>query len=130
MATISKSVVGDWAGYGVPLQRNRNDIEFGFDVNGGVDENFLDVFGIKLLHGRNFQKNMPADRNAVLISRFATVRMGFSKPQEALGTRLILPWYGHDKVEVIGIYEDYEFQPFLLSHNQGPRGSFLRMETI
>lgn len=123
--TISKNIVGDWTGYGVPLQRNKNDIEFGLDVNGGVDEHFIDVFGIKLLHGRNFQKNMPSDRNAILLSRYATSRLGFGTPEEALGARLILPWHGHDNVEVIGVYEDYEFRPFLLSYNQGPRGSFL-----
>ena len=124
-ATISKNVAGDWTGYGVPLQRNKNGIEFGLDVNGGVDESFLTVFGIKLLHGRNFQKDMPADRNAILLSHYATKRLGFSTAEEALGTRVILPWYGHDNVEVIGVYQDYEFQPFLLSYNKGPRGSFL-----
>jgi putative ABC transport system permease protein len=124
-ATISKNVAGDWVGYGVPLQRIRNEIEFGLDTNGGVDENFLDVFGIKLLHGRNFQRGMPADRNAILVSRYATARLGFSTPEEALGAKLILPWYGNEDVEVIGVYEDYEFQPFLLNYNHGPRGSFL-----
>jgi putative ABC transport system permease protein len=123
--TVSKNVVGDWAGYGVPLQVNKDEIEFGFDINGGVDENFLNVYGIKLLHGRNFRTDMPADQNAILVSREATVKLGFSLPEEALGARLILPWYGHDNVEVIGVYEDYEFRPLFTTYFQGKRGSFL-----
>ncbi len=123
--TVSKNVIGDWAGYGVPLQRNKNDIEFGFDVNGGVDQNFLKVYGIKLIYGRNFQEDKPSDQNAILISRAGAARLGFHSPEEALGERLILPWSGHDNVEVIGVYEDYEFRPFLQSYYQHERGSFL-----
>jgi len=123
--TVSKNVIGDWAGYGVPLQRNKNDIEFGLDVNGGVDQNFLKVYGIKLLYGRNFQEDKPSDQNAILISRAGAARLGFHSPEEALGARLILPWSGQDNVEVLGVYEDYEFRPFLLSYYQPKRGSFL-----
>src|SRR5690606_23103136 len=39
--TVSKNVPGDFAGYGIPLQRRKNGEEFGFDTNGGVDEGFL-----------------------------------------------------------------------------------------
>lgn len=124
-ATVSKNIAGDWPGYGVPLQRHKEEIEYGLDVNGGVDEHFIDVYKIKLLHGRNFQSDMPSDRNAILISRGAAQRLGFPTPEAALGARLIMPWYGHDDVEVIGIYEDYEFRPFFALTNFGRRGSFL-----
>lgn len=123
--SISKSVVGDAAHYGIPVQRNKNDIEWGLDTNGGVDENFLKTYGIKLLYGRNFQSEMPADKNAILLSRAAVFRMGFSSPQEAIGAKLILPWSDRDDVEVVGIYEDYEFRPFFAGVFQKERGSFL-----
>ncbi|HZY79375.1 MAG TPA: ABC transporter permease [Cyclobacteriaceae bacterium] len=127
--TTSKTVIGDVALYGIPIQRNKNDIEWGFDTNGGVDENFLETFGIPILHGRNFQPDMPSDRNAILVSKDATTRMGFKRPDDAIGAKVILPWYHHDNVEIIGVYRDYEFRPFLSDLVDPNRGSFISYKT-
>ncbi|MBL7856605.1 MAG: ABC transporter permease [Cyclobacteriaceae bacterium] len=123
--TVSKNVLGEFAGYGVPLILHKDGVEFGFDINGGVDENFLPVYKIKLLYGRNFQSDMPADKNAILVSRATTVLLGFPSPEKALGVRVFLPWYNRDDAEIIGVYEDYEFRPRLLSFAQHGRGSFM-----
>ena len=73
------------------VKRSENGISVGLFSNGVVDENFLDLYGIHLLEGRNFQANSPADENSVLLSSLAVERLGFSSPKEAVGARIILP---------------------------------------
>jgi putative ABC transport system permease protein len=122
---VSKSVAGDYAGYGIAVKRNPNDSQLGIYTNGGVDENFITLYGIKLIAGRNFQANKPADQKAILISELASVHLGFADPTSAIGEKLILPWFNRE-AEVIGVYEDYEFGPFFVEQNnrKGP-DSFL-----
>ena len=114
-ASISKSVVGDNISFPIFIKRNRNGTESGMDSNGGVDENFLGLYGIPILAGRNFQPDKPSDRKAVLISRTASTRLGFSTVQECIGATLILREFGKEHgtndVEIIGVYDDYEFRP-------------------
>ncbi len=109
--TMSKSVVGDYVSYGVAVRRSLNAVDYGLNTNGGVDENFIPFYGIKLVAGRNFQAGKPADQKAILISELASVRLGFTSPTEAIGEKIILPWYNQD-AEIIGVYEDYESRPF------------------
>ena len=123
--TISKSVVGDFAGYGVAVRRNRDAVDYGLHTNGGVDENFLPLYSIRLIAGRNFQADKPVDQKSILLSEAATIRLGFSSPADAVGEKIFLPWYNRE-AEIIGVYKDYEFRPFL-TDRIGKRGpvSFL-----
>jgi putative ABC transport system permease protein len=122
---VSKSVVGDYAGYGVSVKPNRNDSDYGMHTNGGVDENFLPLYGIRLVAGRNFQADKPADQKSILLSEMAAKRLGFANPTDAIAAKVFLPWYNQD-AEIIGVYEDYEFRPFL-TDQRGAKGptSFL-----
>ena len=74
----------------------------------GIDYDYLDVYGIKLLAGRNFT---PADHNAdwdklhnTLINRSAAKLLGFSSPEAAIGKAIIS---GTKRWDVIGVVEDY-----------------------
>jgi putative ABC transport system permease protein len=74
----------------------------------GIDYDYLDVYGIKLLAGRNFT---PADHNAdwdklhnTLINRSAAKLLGFSSPEAAIGKAIIS---GKKRWDVIGVVEDY-----------------------
>jgi putative ABC transport system permease protein len=53
----------------------------------------------------------PSDRNAIVLSKAAAQRLGFGKPEDAIGQWI----YSGDqqKVEVIGAINDYKLQPFL-----------------
>lgn len=123
--TISKSVVGDHVGWGVSVRRNREAVDYGLNTNGGVDENFIPLYGIRLTAGRNFQTDKPVDQKSILLSEKATTRLGFASPADAIGEKVFLPWYNRE-AEVIGVYEDYEFRPFL-TDRKGTKGmvSFL-----
>lgn len=97
----------------------------GLFSNGVVDENFLDLYEIKLLEGRNFQANLPADKYSVLISKIASERLGFSSPKECIGVKILLPNYNDREAEIIGVYEDYEFEPYFKQLQDKGQGSVL-----
>jgi len=123
-STISRTVMGDENGIPFFAKRSENSIRVGLFSNGVVDENFLDLYGIKLLMGRNFQPNLP-DQQSVLISRNAAERLGFSSPKECVGAKLFLPNYNNHEVEIIGVYDDYEFLPYFAQAQGSGRGSIL-----
>jgi putative ABC transport system permease protein len=73
-----------------------------------IDYDFLDVYGVKILAGRNFT---PADHNPdfsklhnTIINRSAAKLLGFASPQAAIGKSIMS---GTKKWDVIGVIEDY-----------------------
>jgi len=96
-----------------------------------VDYDFLDVYGIKLIAGRNFR---PTDHNprganlrAMMINRSAAKLLGFKSPEAAIGKTILR---GTRKWDVVGVVEDYHqkslryplepmiFMPFYGTNNQ------------
>ena len=74
----------------------------------GVDYDFMTVYGIKMLAGRNFTV---ADHNPdwsklhnIIINYSAAKLLGFNSPQEAVGKSI---FRGDKKWDVIGIVADY-----------------------
>jgi putative ABC transport system permease protein len=127
-ATVSKSVAGDASGlgYGLPIKTSPDGNEIGFDSNGGVDERFLPFYGVDVIAGRNFLPDNPSDKESLLISKAVAAQLGYKSPEDALGTRLYLPWHRNQAVKIIGVFEDYEFRPFLRDFGSGKnRGSVL-----
>jgi putative ABC transport system permease protein len=84
----------------------------------GVDENFLSLFDIHLVAGRNFESDDRAD--AIILSRFAVERLNFESPQAAVGSKIIAGpqdtlWR---ELEIIGVMENIKTTPFYSSpHN-------------
>ena len=54
----------------------------------GIDYDFLDAYGLKLLAGRNFSHEMSTDTAAVLFNEAAIEQLGYRTPQEALDKRI------------------------------------------
>jgi putative ABC transport system permease protein len=127
MASLSKSIMGDGGGLPQFAQRNEGTAVVGLFSNGGVDENFLDLYGIRLLEGRNFKANSPSNLKSVLLSNSAIKRLGFSSPSEAIGARIILNYKVKD-VEIIGVYDEYEYVPFFAQLQTSP-GTLLTYKT-
>jgi len=73
-----------------------------------VDYDFLDVYGIKVIAGRNFKPtdHDPNGRNvrAMLINRSAAKLLGFKTPEDAVGKTVLR---GSRKWDVVGVVEDY-----------------------
>ena len=68
-----------------------------------VDENFLDLYGIRLIAGRNLT---PADSSKnILVNETLMKNLGYSNPQEIVGAELKLG--GDGMVHVVGVINDY-----------------------
>ncbi len=73
----------------------------------GVDYDFVDVFDLDILHGRNFSKDFPADKDALLLNETAVKWMGFNSSEEAIGG--IVDYWG-ELYPIIGVLADYHQQ--------------------
>lgn len=96
------------------LDRNRNSRNIGKpeanDVQdyqnyeySAVDENFLDLYGIRLIAGRNLT-SADSSKN-ILINETLMKNLGYSNPQEIVGAQL--KGGGGDVVHVVGVINDY-----------------------
>src|SRR6187455_1668438 len=96
-----------------------------------VDYDFLNVYGVKLIAGRNFIRT-DHDPNGsklhnILINRSAAKLLGFSSPENAIGKAILK---GDRKWDVIGVVDDYHqkslryplepiiFMPFYSTNSQ------------
>lgn len=71
-----------------------------------VDYEFLKLYDIKLLNGRNFSKSMGADLNsACIINESAARKIGW---KDSIGKTITLGG-GSEKVTVIGVIKDFQY---------------------
>lgn len=97
----------------VNTRRRGSATQVGFEWN-GVSEDYFELFGLKLMAGRNF---VPSDKDdVVILSEVAVQRLGFENPADAVGTKLeMLKWEASAKfhtVEIIGILKEFRTMPF------------------
>ena len=72
----------------------------------GIDEDFLDVYEIELLAGRNLNLSIASDSTeAFILNETAVERLGWTDP---IGKEL--EWRGHRRGRVIGIVKDFHSQ--------------------
>ncbi len=99
----------------------------------GIDPTFIDAMGMKLLAGRTFSETQPMDdvttstpsvpaeqralvaRGAnILVSEEAARRLGFARPEDALGkqvlTDLVEAEYGQVPATIVGVVTDARFR--------------------
>jgi putative ABC transport system permease protein len=107
--SVSQSVAGDNDQQFIALKRNESDPGIQVETNGGVDHNFIPFYNIKLISGRNFLPDSPADFNSIILSESTVQRLGFVNPEDAIGRNL----YYSQKIEIIGIIKDYKLRPLL-----------------
>jgi putative ABC transport system permease protein len=74
------------------------------------DERFIPLYGISLVAGRSFQKDMPTDiAGAFLVNEAAVKAFGWTRPEEALGKRL-QTGNGGRVLTVIGVTKDFHYR--------------------
>ena len=74
----------------------------------GVDEDFLDTYGIELAAGRNFSIDRVSDSTTVILNETAVVAFGFTK-ENVLGSLIRIPEQDYE-VRVIGVVRDFHFR--------------------
>ncbi len=101
-----------------------------------VDEDFLPALDIKLLVGRNFESGVP-NHDMVIVNEEAVHRLGFSSPEEALGSKItfVSRWKGEPST-IIGVLANYYQQspkeqqiPLLLRYEDNADYFSIRLNT-
>lgn len=102
--TGSSNVPGDeifWANGIRRLTANRESNISGYIV--GMDHDYVDAFGLKIIEGRNF--DITTNRNkSVIVNRAMATALDFKDPKSAIGEKVI---QGADTMEIIGVLENY-----------------------
>lgn len=72
-----------------------------------MDFEFADVFRIRLLAGRLFDEQYPNDGDStVILTESATKVLGFTKPEDALGSAIHIPGFNWSPM-IVGVVNDY-----------------------
>ncbi len=92
--------------------------------SGQVDYDFVDLYGIKIIEGRNFSREFPSDaQGAFLVNETLVKALGWENP---VGRELI--HFGGTVGKIVGIMRDFNYQPL---HNPiGPLYFFMRHTEI
>lgn len=96
-----------------------------------VDEDFIDVFKLKLLNGRSFSRSFPADSNNFIINERMAAVMGLT-PKTAVGKALS---FTQRNGTIVGVVKDFNFkpvqtaiEPLILRYNKN--GGFIVLRTL
>lgn len=84
----------------------------------GVDYDYTNAYGLKLVAGRNFAKSFGTDPNAVIFNKMAIAQLGFQNPAEAIGKEI--EFWGKTYT-VVGVVDNFHqqslreaFEPLIL----------------
>jgi putative ABC transport system permease protein len=95
----------------------------------GVDYDFFDVFGLKLIAGRTFSKKFGTDPHAVIFNKAGIKLLGFTKPADALGKKI--DFWG-EQYTIAGVSENFHqqslkdaYEPLILRLIPDLRGYFV-----
>lgn len=80
-----------------------------------IGTEFLGVFNLELLTGRNFSPDLESDKKTMLINEEATKMFGFKGIEDAIGKIIFI---GSRRFEVIGVIKNYHFRS--LQHQLQP----------
>ena len=77
-----------------------------------IDESFLQTLDVKPVAGRLFSEQFPGDTaNAFVINMEAVKQLGYSSPDQAVGSKLYLDYRGQTyDFDVVGVVKDFHFQ--------------------
>lgn len=76
----------------------------------GVDENYVPLYDIDIIAGRNFRSNEIENSNLALISLNSMKNFNISSPQEALGKKIKIETFDKEDFEIIGVIDNYHHQ--------------------
>jgi len=75
----------------------------------GMDADYADYYGLKIIAGRNFSQDYPNEKNSVLFNESAYQLMGFASLEEAIGQEI--NFWG-DTLQIVGIVQDYHHESY------------------
>ncbi|HLG40318.1 MAG TPA: ABC transporter permease, partial [Chitinophagaceae bacterium] len=107
-ASLSFTIPGKQREYKIVVKKYGDNTDSTIVRFNSMDYNFLDVFKMRLLAGRNFSKEFPNDDDtSVIITEKASQLLGYKTPQDAVGKTLVIPGFGGWKPIIAGVVNDY-----------------------
>lgn len=100
-----------WGGYIRRVGSEPTDIEI--YQSGGIDYDFIDLYQMKILAGRNFSEDYPSDKQAVILTEEAMYELGFENPEGAVGQYILYPINNernNKPIKVIGVVKNFHQQ--------------------
>ncbi|GAB3903429.1 ABC transporter permease [Larkinella knui] len=75
-----------------------------------VDFDFMKTYDLKLVAGRSFDRNRPADSLGLVLNESAVKQFGFQSSEQAIGEKILLETTHDRPNEIIGVVRDYHQQ--------------------
>ncbi|HEY9046090.1 MAG TPA: ABC transporter permease [Ohtaekwangia sp.] len=89
-----------------------------------ADEEFVSTLGLELKVGRQFSKDIPGDKDRVILNETAARALGWNVDEQILGKKI--SYTGRGQFEVIGVVRDFNYwslnqviQPMAIFHING-----------
>jgi len=73
----------------------------------GVDDKLIDLYKMEFVNGRNFSKEFPTDKEAVIINETAVKWLEFESPEDALNKQID---YWQNIYTIVGVLKDYRHE--------------------
>ncbi len=74
-----------------------------------TDTDYLDLFGIEIIAGRNFSDQLDSDSVVVMMMNERAVSELGVNPQEIIGRKADMPTWGFENIPIVGIASNYHF---------------------
>jgi putative ABC transport system permease protein len=74
-----------------------------------ADDNYIPTLDVKLVIGRNFYRDTPADSNKVILNETAIRKIGWTADESVIGKKITYPADPGAAFEVIGIISDFNY---------------------
>jgi len=113
--SISTSIPGEsvgWNAGGIKIVGTDEGTQKQYRVI-GVDYDYLKMYGIKLIAGREFSRDFGSDDSSVIFNKKGFEQLGLNKPEDAIGKKI--DFWGR-QYTIVGITENF--------HQQSLRESF------
>lgn len=108
----SGSVPGRSHNWGADVRRSGASLsEFKLGSVVWIDPDFIPLYDIPFLAGRNFNTSIRSDMEAVIINEVSLKTFGLGSAEEALQQKLVLD---SDTAEIIGVLKDYHWRSLKL----------------
>ncbi len=107
--TISTSIPGEavgWNAGGIKLVGTNESTQKQYRVI-GMDHDYLEQYGIKLIAGRYFSKDFGTDDSAVVFNKKGFEQLGLNRPEDAVGKRI--DFWGR-RYTIVGVTENFHQQ--------------------
>ncbi|MEL7146614.1 MAG: ABC transporter permease, partial [Bacteroidota bacterium] len=104
--TTSTAIPGqspNWNAGGIRLLTQREDESNQYRVL-GIDEEFIDFYGLDLVAGRKFDRSFGSEHDNILINEASLTTLGLQNAEEALKEKL---YFWGDTFNIVGVVKNY-----------------------